>query len=47
MLYDEIIKSGLTHKLIKFIPLALWYAARMDETYFRKWYKGVRPRGWD
>jgi hypothetical protein len=36
MLYDEILRSGLAHKLIRFILLAFWHAAKMDETYFGK-----------
>lgn len=36
LLYDEIVKSGLAQKLIKFILLAFWHAAKMDETYFDK-----------
>ena len=34
MLYDEIAKSGLAHKLIRFMLLAFWHAAKMDEGYF-------------
>lgn len=34
MLYAEIAKSGLARKLIRFLLLAFWHAAKMDERYF-------------
>jgi hypothetical protein len=34
ILYEEIAKSGLAHKLIRFLLLAFWHAAKMDEKYF-------------
>ena len=50
-LYDEIAKSGLAHKLIRFLVLTCWHAAKMDETYFARsvefgslFFSGYSPR---
>jgi hypothetical protein len=36
LLFEEIAKSRLAYKLIKFLLLAFWYAAKMDETISHK-----------
>jgi hypothetical protein len=36
LLYENLTRSGIAHRLVKFQQLALWHAAKMDETLLYK-----------